>query len=109
MRKNLAAFDKSKFEKGWGAISAENQTYIRKSLLEVLHREESASVRMMCADAIGEIGGSIMRLDKNNWPKFGESVFVLLNDSNPNNIASALSIFETFFNYYPDYFANQAD
>ena len=36
------------------------------------------SVRMICADAIGEIAGTLMKLDKKSWPKFTECIFVFL-------------------------------
>lgn len=64
---------------------------------------------MICADAIGEIAGSLMKLSPNNWPKFTEFVFILLNDPDPNNIASGLSILECFFSYCPELFSKEVD
>ena len=59
---------------------------------------------MICADTIGEISGTLLKIDKKNWPKFTECIFILLNDPNPDNIASGLGVLESFFNYCPEFF-----
>lgn len=50
-----------------------------------------------------------MSINHNNWPKFVDCVFLLLNDSNPDSIVSGLLILENFFSYCADLFASQTD
>lgn len=104
MRKHLSAFSEEKFKSVWGNISQENQAYIRESLFTALYNEKSSSVRNLIADAIGQIGGTIMSINANNWPNFIDNVFALLGNPSDESIISGLLILENFFSYCPELF-----
>lgn len=109
LRKNLSAFTEEKYNLVWGSIPEEGRKYIRESLFGCLLTEGSVSVRNLISDAIGQIAGTIMSVNANNWPGFLENVFALLGNSNENSNIAGLSILENFFNYCPELFNNVND
>lgn len=61
----------------------------------------------MIADGIGQIAGTTMSINTQNWPGFIENVFILLNSSNPELVVAGLIILENFFSFCPELFANE--
>jgi hypothetical protein len=70
LRKHLSTFSDGKFKSVWGKISEDNQKNIRNSLFECIGLEKDASTRNMIADSIGQIAGTVMSVNTENWPGF---------------------------------------
>lgn len=109
IRKHLSAFSEEKFKTVWGNIPEENQKYIRETLFACLYTEKINSVRNLISDSIGQIAGTIMSINVNNWPNFIENVFTLLSNPAEESIVSGLVILENFFSYCPELFEKVND
>jgi hypothetical protein len=62
-------FSEKSFVNIWGFINTATQELVKHKLFECLRSEDKANVRKLIADAIGEIGGTLLNEEPSQWPE----------------------------------------
>jgi hypothetical protein len=106
VRKNLSAFSEGTYTNKWNELSDNLKQVVKTNLFETLLTEQSEGIRHQLADAIGEVGGSVLSEEatKNQWNDLLPNIFKLINTGTTTNIESGLNIAATMLAYSIDEF-----
>ncbi len=90
-------------------MTPETQNLIKVKLFETIYKEKDLSMQKHIADTLGEVAGSIIATEPQNWPEFKNNVYTLFQDPNSSSHLAAFYILESFFTFSPEYFKEDAN
>lgn len=100
MRQTLSMYDKCNIH-AWALLSPEAKEAFKATILDVAIAEAEKGVRYRLADALGEIGATILKSDE-TWPGLIQYLFKSANSEDLVQVSNALKIFSSLFTYCSD-------
>ena len=109
LRLCLSAFAPSSYTNLWDQLAPELQTNVKAQLFQIIYAEQDLSMKKHIADTLGEIAGSVISKQPENWPDFKGNVWKLFQDSQLPSVFAGFYILESFLTFAPDHFKDNTN